>query len=146
MFPVGVSAAGSSRVGNLLGSGDPKGAKFSAEVSVATAAMLSATTGLILYSTPHTFFPSAFSRDADVIDETSRTIPLLSLYVFADGVQVALNGVIKGCGRQFHILPIVVIAYWVVGVPLAYYISFVRNQGYMCTDGYFCGIVGLVTG
>lgn len=86
-----------------------------------------------------------------VILETSRTMPLLAVYVFADGIQVALNGIIKGCGRQWITVPIVVVAYWMIGVPLAYYIAFVRNHGEMVCDSdtpshYFCGDVGLVAG
>mmetsp|Transcript_10873 Transcript_10873/g.15329 ORF Transcript_10873/g.15329 Transcript_10873/m.15329 type:complete len:547 (-) Transcript_10873:199-1839(-) len=145
MFPVGVSIAGSSRIGNKLGSGDPLGAALSAKVSVFTAGVLSATLGIVLYVTDHTLFPRLFSADKDVILEASRTIPFLALYVFADGVQAALNGVIKGCGRQCHMLPVIVIAYWVIGVPLAYHLAFVQNDGYMCGEG-FCGVVGLVAG
>jgi hypothetical protein len=68
--------------------------------------------------------------------------------VFADGLQAAFNGIIKGCGRQFIIMPIVVIAYWVVGLPLSYYFAFVQNEGMMeCNNNsYFCGDVGLVAG
>eukprot|EP00521_Asterionellopsis_glacialis_P008016 CAMPEP_0195282402 /NCGR_PEP_ID=MMETSP0707-20130614/1287_1 /TAXON_ID=33640 /ORGANISM="Asterionellopsis glacialis, Strain CCMP134" /LENGTH=517 /DNA_ID=CAMNT_0040341367 /DNA_START=128 /DNA_END=1681 /DNA_ORIENTATION=- len=145
MFPVGISIAGSSRVGNKLGSGDPLGAALSAKVSVFTAGVLSATLGLVLYTMDHTFFPRLFTPDQDVILEASRTIPFLALYVFADGVQIALNGVIKGCGRQCHMLPVIVIAYWIVGIPLAYHLTFVQNDGYMCGEG-FCGVVGLVAG
>jgi MATE family multidrug resistance protein len=148
MFPVGISIAGSTRVGNFLGAGDTKGAAFSAKVSVLSAAVLSTIMASILYFTPHTTFPSIFSPDQEVILEASSTIPFLAIYVFADGIQVALNGIIKGCGRQCITMPVVVIAYWFVGVPLAYYNSFVRHNGEMfCDDDYrLCGIPGLVVG
>ena len=146
MFPVGISIAGSTRVGNFLGSGDVNGADFSAKVSVLSSAVLSTIMGSILYFTPHTVFPSMFSPDEEVISEASRTIPFLAIYVFADGIQVALNGIIKGCGRQCITMPVVVIAYWVVGVPLAYYIAFVLHNGEMFCEDYLCGIPGLVFG
>ena len=67
--------------------------------------------------------------------------------VLADGIQVSLNGVIKGCGRQFVVMPIVVVAYWIVGVPVAYYIAFVRHDGTMsCSSSWCCGDVALVAG
>jgi MATE family multidrug resistance protein len=146
MFPVAFSIAASTRVGNLLGAGQPKGAAFAANVSIASAACLSLVMGSLLYGIPHTFLPSLFAPDEEeLILETSRTIPLLSIYVFADGIQVALNGIIKGCGRQCVTMPIVIVAYWVVAIPLAYYIVFVRNDRQMfCDDSYFCGDVGLV--
>lgn len=96
MFPIACSVAGSTRVGNLLGAGDARGADISAKVSVASAAAISGTVGCIIFFTRHTFFPSLFAPEDAVILETSRTMPLLAAYVVADGIQVALNGVIKG--------------------------------------------------
>merc|ERR1711865_1362312 len=63
-----------------------------------------------------------------IIDQTAATIPFLSIYVLADGVQTGLNGIIKGCGRQKIVVPIVVVAYWMIGVPLAYYLGLIRNH------------------
>jgi multidrug resistance protein, MATE family len=146
MFPVGCSIAGSTRVGNFLGSGDTKGAGVAATVSVAAAAVLSAAMGSILFWTPQWFFPSLFSPDVQVVAEAGTLMPLLAVYVFGDGIQSALNGIIKGCGRQCIIMPIVLAAYWIVGVPLAYYLAFIRHGGVMCSESYFCGVRGLVTG
>lgn len=146
MFPVGCSIAGSTRVGNFLGSGNTHGAGVAATVSVASAAVLSAVLGSVLFWTPQWFFPSIFSPDAQVVAEAGTLMPLLAVYVFGDGIQSALNGIIKGCGRQCIIMPIVLVAYWIVGVPLAYYLAFIRHDGVMCSDSYFCGVRGLVTG
>jgi MATE family multidrug resistance protein len=150
MFPQGLSVAGSTRVGNLLGAGRATAAAWAAKVSVILAGIVSALIGCMLFLTPHGYFPSLFApnaNEADLILQTSRLIPLLSLYVFADGIQSALNGIIKGCGRQVVTMPIVVFAYWIVGLPLAYYLAFIRHDGVMlCEDSYFCGDVGLVTG
>lgn len=147
MFPIAFSVSASTRVGNLLGADRPKDAAFAAKVSIGCAACLSFVLGSLLLGIPHKFLPSLFTPDDQVILETSRTMPLLAIYVFADGIQVALNGIIKGCGRQFIIMPIVLVAYWVVGVPLAYYIAFIRHDRAMfCDDSYFCGDVGLVAG
>jgi MATE family multidrug resistance protein len=150
MFPQGLSVAGSMRVGNLLGAGRPAGAAWAAKVSVLLAGITSALIGCMLFFTSHGFLPSLFApnaNEADLISQAACLIPLLSLYVFADGLQSALNGIIKGCGRQVVTMPIVVFAYWIVGLPLAYYLAFVRHDGVMlCEDSYFCGDVGLVTG
>jgi MATE family multidrug resistance protein len=148
MFPVSFGIAGAARVGSLLGRNDPCAASFAGSVSVASASLVSALIGIFLFIIPHGFFPSLFApNEDDLIKETMKIIPLLALYVFADGTQTALNGVIKGCGRQAVAMPAVIISYWVVGVPLAYYLAFVRHPGTgICEDGYFCGVVGLVAG
>ncbi|GAX25058.1 multidrug resistance protein, MATE family [Fistulifera solaris] len=148
MFPVSFGIAGAARVGSLLGRNDPHAASFAGLVSVASASSVSALIGIMLFIIPHGFFPSLFApSEDDLIKETMKIIPLLALYVFADGTQTALNGVIKGCGRQAVAMPAVIVSYWVVGVPLAYYLAFVRHLGTgTCDDGYFCGVVGLVAG
>jgi Na+-driven multidrug efflux pump len=44
-------------------------------------------------------------------------------------------------------MPIVLFAYWLVGIPTAYYFAFLRyDKAMFCEDSYFCGDVGLVTG
>jgi len=147
VFPTSFSVAGSTRIGNLLGAGRTAAASWASVVSVISAGSTSAILGCILLWTPHETFPSIFAPgEADLIEQSSRLIPLLSIYLFADGIQSALNGIIKGCGRQRVIMPIVVVAYWVVGLPLAYYLAFVRHAGVMCDDSYFCGDIGLVVG
>ena len=146
MFPVGCSVAGASRISSSLGAGRASDAALVAKVSVASATLLSTILGAILWWTPNSTFPSFFSPDSSVVAEASSLMPLLAIYVVADGIQSSLNGIIKGCGRQCIIMPIVVFAYWIVGVPLAYYIAFIQHDGTMCDDSYFCGIRGLVTG
>jgi MATE family multidrug resistance protein len=101
----------------------------------------------VIFFTPRSFLPSLFAPNEDaLIEETGKTFTLLSIYVLGDGIQCALTGIIKGCGRQAITMPIVVISYWVIGLPLAYYLAFVKNDGIMCDDNYFCGNVGLVAG
>jgi MATE family multidrug resistance protein len=146
MFPVGCSVAGSTRIGNFLGAGDANGAALAARVSVGSAFLVSAIMGTLLVATPHSFFPSLFTPDAQVVAQARTLLPLLAIYVVGDGIQSALNGIIKGCGRQCVIMPIVVFAYWVVGLPLGYYLAFVQNDGVMCEDSFFCGVRGLVMG
>eukprot|EP00979_Chaetoceros_neogracilis_P012570 scaffold3357_cov268-Chaetoceros_neogracile.AAC.11 len=146
MFPVGFSAAASARVGLFLGMNNAPAARLSSNVSICFAAILSVVMGSIIMFTPHALFPSIFTADEHVVKMAASTMPFLAVYVFADGVQVALNGIVKGCGRQSIVMPIVIFAYWVVGVPLAYYDSFERHSGTtFCEIGeYTCGVRGLV--
>ena len=90
MFPVAFSVSASTRVGNLLGEGKPDAAALAGNVSVACAMLVSLVLGVLLFAViPHTFLPSLFApNEVQVIVEASRTLPLLALYVFADGIQV----------------------------------------------------------
>ena len=148
MFPMGASVAGSTFVSNFLGLDDYKSAIRSAFVSVFYAGCWSFTLGLILFFTHHDLFPSFFTPDVEVTSEAAKVIPFLAFYVFADGLQAAFNGIIRGCGTQFYAMLIVVFAYWFVGVPLSYYFAFTVNDGKMeeCNVEWICGIKGLVAG
>ena len=138
---MGISIAGATRVSTWLGAGNATAAARASAISVVSAGCVSAVLGTILYMTPHTFFPSLFApSEIDLYTQAGKLMPLLALYVFADGVQTAFNGTIKGCGRQVLVMPVVVVAYWVVGLPLAYHWAFDEQ----CTA--LCGDVGLVSG
>ena len=100
MFSVGFSVAASSLVGKTLGQNLPSASKYNARVSTIAACVVSALLGTTMYVSDHEILPGLFTKYVDVIRETARTLPLLSLYVFADGVQVTLSGVLKGCGMQ----------------------------------------------
>jgi len=150
IFPISFSIAGAMRVGNLLGANEASGAAFASKVTLLCSATASGLLAILLLLMPHSFFPSLFAPLAeDLIKETSRLIPLLSLYVFGDALASAFNGVIKGCGRQAVAMPVVLVSYWVIGIPLAYYMAFVRHDGISnCGDSesFFCGDRGLVLG
>lgn len=144
IFPIGFSTALTARVGMFLGRNEPCEAECSAWMGLLYASMSSVLISLILFLTPHTTFPSLFTSDEDVLLQCSHTIPFLAFYVVADGIQCGLSGAIKGCGKQCIMAPIVLFSYWVVGVPVSYYCTFVKNNGRMeCGSKHFCGIRGL---
>ncbi|OEU17942.1 mate-domain-containing protein, partial [Fragilariopsis cylindrus CCMP1102] len=125
MIPAGFATAGCARVSNLLGGGYYREAKLAGQINVTCCGIASTCIGLLLFLLPHTLLPSLFVSSKDnqaIINQTASTIPYLSIYVLADGIQTGCNGIIKGCGRQKIVVPIVVFAYWIVGVPLAYYL------------------------
>eukprot|EP00554_Chaetoceros_debilis_P013464 CAMPEP_0194127374 /NCGR_PEP_ID=MMETSP0150-20130528/60486_1 /TAXON_ID=122233 /ORGANISM="Chaetoceros debilis, Strain MM31A-1" /LENGTH=645 /DNA_ID=CAMNT_0038821295 /DNA_START=148 /DNA_END=2085 /DNA_ORIENTATION=+ len=148
MFPMGYSVSCSTRVSMYLGMNDPRNAQIASRVGTILSGFISAVGSCFLFFTPHTFLPSLFTSDEDVVSLASQLIPLLAMYTFADGIQNALNSIMKGCGRQKLVMPVVVFAYWAIGLPIAYYNSFVRYEGTTeCESGIHpCGVVGLVIG
>lgn len=60
-----------------------------------------------------------FSNDEEVVKLISSLLVVLSIYVVADGTQGALTGVIKALGKQHLGGPVVVFAYYAVGLPLS---------------------------
>lgn len=66
----------------------------------------------------------AFTTDERVLRLLSSTVLVLAVYVLADGTQSALTGVLKGMGKQSAAAPIVLVSYYLLGLPLAAYLAF----------------------
>ena len=150
-YSMGVSIACATHVSNLLGAGDGPKAQFASHVSTIYATVTVFVMAFGLYTLPHTLVPSLFTNDAEILSQVAKTIPYLALYVFADGMQITFNGVIKGCGRQCVVMPMVLFSYWMVGVPLSYMLAFQLDAVHNFVPFIFSmqdqdGIIGLTTG
>lgn len=137
MFPSGFGVSGSSRVGNHLGADDAESAKTASIIAPLLAGSVSFAAGMLLVVFRNSF-GYIFTSDDAVNSNVSYLLLVLSLYVFADGVQSALTGVLKGLGKQGLAGPIVLFAYYGVGIPLSALLAF--------TWGYGLGSLGLCVG
>jgi len=149
-FAAGVSIACAARVSILLGAMDAKGARFASKVSISYVIFVEFSIACVLFFTPHKVLPSFFTPDVEVIEAAAKTLPYLALYNFCDGLQYTLNGVIRGVGKQCIVMPIAIFSYWIVGLPLAYFVTFgfgnSENEMVDTHQGPFDGILGLVFG
>jgi len=128
MFPVALSVAGAMRVGQLLGGRDATGAKLAADINLYGSLFISCSLALVLIIMPHETLPRLFAPDSiELIRDTSKIIPLLAFYIIGDGLSNACDAVLKGCGRQILQMPIVFTSYWLVGLPLSYFLSFCQK-------------------
>ncbi|KAJ6405599.1 hypothetical protein OIU84_013542 [Salix udensis] len=101
-FMLGLSAAASVRIGNELGAGHPKVAKFSVIVVNATSIIINA-----------------------VINLT----PLLASSVFLNGIQPILSGVAIGSGWQAIVAYVNLATYYVIGLPIGCVLGFKTSLG-----------------
>ena len=139
ILPKGFQISGSIRVGNELGANQPIRAKFAGWTATGLAFSISSFCGALLYS-QRDRWSYVFSDDVAVAKELSKLFICLSIYVVADGVQCALTGVIKGIGKQILGGPVVVFCYYVVAVPLSFYL------GFKCQWGLTGLVIGTLTG
>ena len=135
MVPLGIASAGSVRVGQALGRGDPRAAVTSGWTALLIGAAFMAGSGVALlgFSGP---IIGVFTEDRAVIASTTRLFWLAAAFQLFDGVQVVATGVLRGTGETR--LPMVgnLIAHWGIGLPVGSAIGF--GLGY--------GIVGLWVG
>ncbi|KAG6573927.1 Protein DETOXIFICATION 12, partial [Cucurbita argyrosperma subsp. sororia] len=130
-IPYGLGAAGSTRVSNELGAGNPQAARRATSVAI----FLGVVETSILTSTLFALrrvFGYAFSNEKDVVDYVASMAPLVCLSVILDSIQGVLSGVARGCGWQ-HIGAYVNLgAFYLCGVPVAAILAFLvhlRGRG-----------------
>ncbi|KAJ1266416.1 hypothetical protein BS78_08G149300 [Paspalum vaginatum] len=125
---LGLSYAASIRVGNELGAGHPKVARFSVIVVTAAAiafSVLAALAVLILRYPLSTLYTSS----ATVIEAVISLMPLTAISVFLNGIQPILSGVAIGSGWQALVAYVNVGAYYLIGLPIGCVLGFKTSLG-----------------
>lgn len=122
-IPFGVGVATSSRVGNLLGARNAKGAARSANVAAVLSMVLGAVVLAILMGVKDSF-ARIFNDDKDVVRLTAEVLPYVALFQIADGLNGSCGGALRGMGRQ-HIGAIVnLVSYYCGALPLGIWLAF----------------------
>ncbi|KAL0359706.1 UNVERIFIED_CONTAM: protein DETOXIFICATION 21 [Sesamum angustifolium] len=124
MLSLGFMAAASVRVANELGKGDSKAAKFSILNIVLTSFAL----GFLLF----VFFLFSrerlayiFTEDRDVAAEVGHLSPLLSFSILLNSIQPVLSGVAVGAGWQSVVVYVILICYFLIGIPIGVLLGYV---------------------
>jgi MATE family multidrug resistance protein len=119
MIPYSLGMAATVRVGQALGRGDPRGARFAAGVSMATAlgyACLSASLILLLREQ----IVQIYSPDPAVIALAANLIVYAALFQLSDAVQVTAAGALRGYQDTRVTMLLTLFAYWGIGLPVGY--------------------------
>jgi MATE family multidrug resistance protein len=122
-IPFGVGVATSSRVGNLLGARNAKGAARAAN----TAAVLSMILGAIVLAVlmgVKDFYAKIFNDDIRVIKLTAEVMPYVALFQIADGLNGSCGGSLRGMGRQHIGATVNLVSYYCGALPLGIWLAF----------------------
>ncbi|OIT07171.1 PREDICTED: protein DETOXIFICATION 33-like [Nicotiana attenuata] len=128
MVALGFSVSASVRVSNELGAGNPKAAKFTVAVNVLTSAILGVVFSVIILATKSQF-PRMFSKQQNVISETSKLGVILALTIFISSIQPVLHGVAIGAGWQFVVAIVNFVCYYGLGLPIGAILGYKFNLG-----------------
>ena len=110
-IPFGIGVAASTRVGNMLGARNARGASRSAH----TSALLSVIAGavvLVVLLCVKDVYARIFSDDIEVIKLTSQVMPYVALFQVADGLNGSCGGALRGMGRQHTGAAVNIISYY----------------------------------
>lgn len=123
MVALGISLAGSIRVGQTIGAGDPSGTR---RVVLLTYAMALASMGcfaLLFLAAPEVLV-GLYTDDPAVIQLGSSLLFMAALFQLFDGAQAAGFSVLRGAADTRVPMLIAAAGYWGVGAPAAYLLAF----------------------
>ena len=128
MAPLGIALAAVTRVGNLIGLGRHRDAQLAAWVAFAIAGSVMA-----VPSAAFLLFPRALGRlyiqDPAVIAAMGTVLPIAATFQLFDGLQVAGGGILRGMGRTRAAALFHLVGFYVLGLPVAWYLAFPRGLG-----------------
>jgi len=78
----------------------------------------------LLFVSFRNFLPSLYIDDPEVIATSATLLIIAGMFQLSDGVQVAGLGVLRGMEDVKFPTLITLIAYWVLGLPLGYFLAF----------------------
>lgn len=141
MIPLGFALGITVRVGNAVGRGDPAGVRFSALVGTGMAMICQALSATVLLTVPR-WVVAIYTDDPAVTAGAVQLLFLAALFQLSDGLQVAAAAALRGLKDTRAIMLITLVAYWGVGLPLGYSLTFGAGLG---ARGMWMGLIGGLT-
>ena len=119
MVPLSISIAITIRVGHAIGKGRPDRAKLVSHAGLLVNSLIALTTaGLTLLFAES--IARIYTSDSRVIAASVGLLYLNALYQFSDAVQVSAAAALRGYKDTRVPLLLVVVAYWVISLPVGY--------------------------
>ena len=142
MMASGIAAAATIKVGNTFGNGKYKRLQKFAKVSYHLVLVFMICTALI-FAIFNKQLPILISQDQEVIALAAQLLIIAGLFQLFDGTQVVGLGVLRGMGDVNIPTFITFFAYWIVGLPIGYFLGVNLNMG---VQGIWYGLtLGLLT-
>jgi MATE family multidrug resistance protein len=139
MVSMGLAQAGSIRVSNAYGRGDWPKLTVIGKSTIYTALAYGMFCA-IAFTILRNVLPRAFNDNAMVLELTSLLILFAAVFQISDSTQAISAGLLRGIKDVKTPTLLIGVAYWVVGIPLGYVLSFPFGMGAV---GMW---IGLITG
>jgi MATE family multidrug resistance protein len=137
MMASGLSAAAAIKSGNHFGAKNFVGLRSSAISSYHIVLAFMSVTALIFTFGNH-ILPWIYTSDINVIHVAAQLLILAAIFQLFDGTQVVGLGILRGMGDVNYPTIITFLAYWVVGLPIGYWLGLHMHLGAI---GVWCGLV-----
>ncbi|MBD2716381.1 MATE family efflux transporter [Microvirga sp. STR05] len=128
MAASGIAAAATIRVGNMRGLGDAHGARQAGFAAYLLTFLFMSSMGLLLVAFRH-FIPHFYNHDAAVVVQAATLLLVAAAFQISDGLQVVGLGALRGLEDVKLPSVVALLSYWVVALPLGYWLGFILNMG-----------------
>ena len=140
MTTSGIASAATIRVSNELGKRDIKKVRDVAYTLIIMA-LLFMLVWAILFIVGRNFLPTIYIDDMEVIKIATPLIVIAGFFQLSDGAQVVCTGALRGLQDVKMPTVFIFIAYWIIGLPLGYYLGF--KAGFGSTGIWYGLLIGL---
>jgi MATE family multidrug resistance protein len=137
MIPLGIGLATTVRVGYASGADDLGAARFRGQVGMAMGLLNAASNATIMATLP-SVIAHLYTSDETIAAHVRTFLLLAALFQFFDGLQVTANGALRGLKDTRVPMLVTLVAYWLVGMPVAWMLSFHTSAG---PNGLWWGMV-----
>ncbi len=135
MIVMSIGAATTIRISHCYGARDIAALSLAAKASYHLVLAWNALAAVLFISLRH-WIPTLFTSNAEVVAITSQLLVFAALYQLSDGIQNISVGVLRGIQDVKVIMPIALVSYWVLNLPVGYLLGFVWGMG---PSGLFLG-------
>ncbi|MFD0941285.1 MATE family efflux transporter [Pedobacter boryungensis] len=142
MVASGIASAATIKTGNYLGQKNFTDLRRSAIASYHVVIAFMSCTAL-LFVLANTLLPYLYTTDLKVIEIAAQLLIIAGFFQLFDGTQVVGLGVLRGIGDVNMPTFITFLSYWIIGIPLGYFLGFHLDMG---VKGIWYGLTfGLLT-
>ncbi|MDQ6704971.1 MAG: MATE family efflux transporter, partial [Acidobacteriota bacterium] len=128
MVPLGLASAAAVRVGQALGRGEPKAAARSGWIALLLGAGFMSLAALTFLIVPRPI-ARVFTTDPAVIKMGAALLMVAAVFELFDGIQTVVTGALRGAGDTRTAMICHLLCYWILGLPLGYFLAFRRGWG-----------------
>ena len=128
MIVMSIGAATTIRVSHCYGARNVGELTLAAKASYHLVLAWNALAALVFISLRH-LIPTFFTTNAEVIATTSSLLVFAALYQLSDGIQNVSVGVLRGIQDVKVIMPIALVSYWLLNLPVGYLLGFTLGMG-----------------
>lgn len=137
-IPFSISISTSTRVANFIGAGLWKNCLITCKSALSLSFVISCTNLSIIFLLKHKI-AQIFSSEPVVIKLVEQSLPILAVMQLFDAFNACTAGCLRGQGQQRKGSVINILAFYIIGVPMAYFLTFKLNLSGV--TGLWLGIV-----